>query len=158
MDKQESEVLYMAGKGLTLVEMIIGLAVTAVLAATVLVSFNFVDGRKLDTQARNMVSDLIWGRELAASNHHDYIVDFDIANETYSFYNGSKIAARLVRQQKLSVNLVNVTNWNHNTIPDFTFYAPKGNTSSTVLITLNQTGRSRIINVSNETGFIKMEQ
>jgi len=147
----------MDGKGLTLVEMAISLAITAVLAAIVLVSFNWVDNRKLDTQARNLVSDLIWGRELAASRHHNYIVDFDIANETYSFYNGSKSAANLVRKQKLSVNLVNVTKWDHSVIKNFTFSAPNGNTNSSVLITLNQTGRSRIINVSDETGFLRME-
>lgn len=156
MRQQKGKVPYMADKGLTLVEMVIGLAITAVLASTVLVSFNFVDGRRLDTQARNMVSDLIWGREKAASEHNNYKVDFDIATDTYSFFNGSP-PTNLVRQQRLSVDLTSVTDWNHNVITDFTFLAPKGNTSTSVLITLNQTGRSRIINVSDETGFVRME-
>jgi prepilin-type N-terminal cleavage/methylation domain-containing protein len=147
----------MADKGLTLIEMVIGLAITAVLAATTLVSFNVVDGRRLDAQARNLVSDLNWARELAASSHHDCIVDFDIANENYSFYNGSIAAANLVRQQRLSVDLASVTDWNLNAITDFTFSAPQGDASSSVLITLNQTGRSRIINVSDQTGFVRME-
>jgi prepilin-type N-terminal cleavage/methylation domain-containing protein len=146
----------MVDKALTLVEMVIGLAITAVLASTTLVSFNFVNGRRLDTQARNMVSDLVWARELAASSHNNYIVDFDIANETYSFYNGSM--ANLVRKQKLSVDLVNVTDWGHNIITQFTFSAPKGNISGdSALITLGQSRRSRIVNVSNETGFVRME-
>ena len=157
MPQPEGKVFHMANKGLTLVEMVISLAIVVVLASTTLVSFKLVDGRKLDTQARNLVSDLIWGRELAASTHHNYLVDFDIANETYSFYNGTKSAANLVKKQKFTVDLARVTDDALNVITEFTFLAPKGNTSISALITLNQTGRSRIINVSDETGFVRME-
>jgi Tfp pilus assembly protein FimT len=147
----------MADKALTLVEMVIGLAITAILVATSLVSFNFVDGRRLDTQARNMVSDLIWIRESAASRHNNYTVGFDITNETYSFFNGTAmIPANLVRRQRLTVNLASVKDWDGNAITRFTFFAPQGNASVTALINLTQAGKWRVINVSDETGFVRI--
>jgi Tfp pilus assembly protein PilE len=147
----------MADKAITLVEMVIGLAITAVLAATTLVSFNFVDGRRLDTQARNMVSDLSWLRELAVASHKDYTVVFDANNDSYSLYRDTVSAANLVRKQKLNVNLTVITDWQNNAITQFTFLFPKGSTTTSALITLNQTGRSRVINVGNQTGFVSME-
>lgn len=147
----------MADKALTLVEMVIGLAITAVLASTTLVSFNFVDGRKLDTQARNMVSDLSWLRELAVASRKNYTVVFDANNDSYSLYHDTVSAANLVRKQKLNVNLTVITNWQNNAITQLTFLFPKGNTTTAAWITLNQTGRSRIINVTNQTGFVSME-
>ncbi len=147
----------MINKAITLVEMIIGLAITAVLVATALVSLNFVDGRKLDTQARSMLSDLFWVRESAASLHNNYIISFDTTNETYSIYNGSVSPANLTRKQRLTVNLVNVTDWSNNPMSQISFSFPLGKPSDKVWINLSQSKRSRRLNISDETGFIKME-
>ena len=147
----------MSEKALTLIEMVISLAITAVLTTTTLVTLNFVGGRDLDTQARSLVSDLIWARELASSRHNNYIVVFNTTNETYSFYNGSIAPANLIRKQKFTVNLASVTDWSLNPITSVTFYFPKGNVSTPALINLNQAGRNRRVNISDTTGFIRME-
>jgi Tfp pilus assembly protein FimT len=150
----------MFNKALSLVEMIISLAITAVLTGTVLVSLTLVEGRKLDTQARNLLSDLSWVRETAATQHYNYTVVFDTAGDTYSIYNSSVAPANLIKSKKLMVNLVSINDWNNNPIPlsRFTFFYPKGNTSDQVSITLEQNKRTRRLNISDETGFIKMEQ
>jgi prepilin-type N-terminal cleavage/methylation domain-containing protein len=148
---------FMAKKALTLVEMVIALAITAVLTTTTLVTLNFVDGRDLDTQSRNMVTDLIWARELAASRHNNYIVVFNTTSETCSFYNNSIAPANLIRKQKLTVNLASVTDWSLNPITSVTFYFPKGSASVSALVNLLQTGRSRRVNITDETGFIRLE-
>ncbi len=147
----------MAEKAITLVEMVISLAITAILTTIILVSFRFVDGRQLDIQARNMLSDLIWVRELAVSIHKNYTIVFNTSGETYSFYNGSIIPANRIKLQNIPVNLSTVTDWDGNSITNFSFSFPKGNATTTVLITLRQTNRLRRLNVSDETGFIRME-
>jgi prepilin-type N-terminal cleavage/methylation domain-containing protein len=149
---------FMSKKALTLVEMVIALAITAVLASTALMTLNFADGRDLDTQSRSLVSDLIWAREMAVSNHTNYTVVFDNTNDTYSFYKGSVTPANLTRKRKFSIELVNVTNWTSSQITNFTFRFPKGNVSTAAVINLRQTGRSRRVNISDTTGFVRMEQ
>jgi prepilin-type N-terminal cleavage/methylation domain-containing protein len=147
----------MPEKALTLVEMVISLAITAVLTAIALVSLNFVSGRELDIQARNLVSDLTWARESVVSTHYNYTIAFDTNNETYSLYNGTVAPANLIKTQKLTVELVNVTNWTYAPKTNFIFYYPGGNASIPVLINLRQTGRSRRLNISDQTGFIRVE-
>ena len=149
----------MPKKAITLIELIIGLAITAMLVSVTVVSFNSMEGRKLDVEARNMLGNLIWAREIAASRHNDCTVVFDTANNRYSFYNGSISADNLVKNLSLSrgVNLDSVKKWTGSSLSQIIFYSPRGNCSSSALIALNQTNRLRRINISDETGFIKME-
>lgn len=151
----------MPKKAMTLIELIIGLAITAVLISVTVVSFNSIEGRKLDTQARNMVGNLIWAREIAAARHNNCTVVFDTANDRYAFYSGPVSAANLVKNLSLSqgIKLDSVKNWGGTALSPsrIIFYSPRGNASSSAVITLNQTNRLRRINVSDATGFIRME-
>jgi len=150
----------MPQKAITLVELLIGLAITVVIMSITVVSFNSMEGRKLDTQARNMVGDLIWAREVAASRHNDCTVVFNTANNWYAFYNGAVSTANLVKNQSLSrgVKLDSVKEGSTSLSPSqIHFHFPKGDCSNAAVITLNQTNRLRRINISEETGYIKME-
>lgn len=148
----------MPQKAITLVELLIGLAITVVIMSITVVSFNSMEGRKLDTQARNMVGDLIWAREIAASRHYNCTVVFNTANNWYAFYNGTVSANNLVKNQSLSrgVKLDSVKE-GATSLSQIIFHSPKGDSDSSAVITLNQTNRLRRINISKETGFIRME-
>ena len=149
---------YRLEKAMSLVELLIGLAITTVLMVMTVVSFNSMQGRKLDVQARNMVGDLIWAREVAASRHNNCTVVFNTANNWYAFYDGTVSAGILVKNQSLSrgVELDSVKE-GATSLSQIIFYSPRGNCSDSVVITLNQTNKLRRINISEETGFIRME-
>jgi len=150
---------YMPQKAITLVELLIGLAITVVIMSITVVSFNSMEGRKLDTQARNMVGDLIWAREVAAARHNNCTVVFNTANNGYAFYKGIVSANSLIKNQSLTrgVSLDSVEDWSGGTLNQIVFYSPKGDSSDSAVIILNQTNRLRWINISKETGFIRME-
>lgn len=149
----------MPKKAITLIELIIGLVITAMILSVTVASFNSMTGRKLDVQARNLIGDLIWAREIAAAEHKNCTVVFNTANNWYSFYNGTVSVNNLIKNQSLSrgVNLDSVEDWGGNTINQIVFLSPKGSSDTSALIILNQTNRLRRINISEETGFIKME-
>jgi Tfp pilus assembly protein FimT len=150
---------YLSKKAITLIELIIGLVITTVIMSVTVASFNSMEGRKLDVQARNMVGNLIWAREIAAARHNNCTVVFNTGNNWYAFYNGTVSTDNLVKNQSLSrgVDLDSVEDWNGNTLSQIIFYSPKGNSDTSAVIILNQTNRLRRINISEETGFIRME-
>jgi Tfp pilus assembly protein FimT len=143
-------------RALTLVEMIEGLVIMAIIAATILVSYGMVERRKLDTESRNLVADLTWVREMAASTHHNYTLEFNTTTDTYRVYNESVAPANLIKQKKLGVDLSSVTDFSGNTETQLTFSTPKGEAEERI-INLTQQGRFRNVRVFPGTGYAKIE-
>ncbi|MDD5347581.1 MAG: hypothetical protein PHT59_03100, partial [Candidatus Omnitrophica bacterium] len=94
----------------TLIELIVSMAIIAVISATVLVSMTLYDRRKLEIAGRTLNSDLMWARQMAVNTGTPYVVEFDLNDEAYFIYNNSVAPANLVRQEPLPahVDLVSV--------------------------------------------------
>jgi Tfp pilus assembly protein FimT len=137
-------------RAFTLVEMIMGLIITTLILVTVLVAFRFTSSRALDTESRSMVADLQWVREMAVSLHRNYIVSFDTNNDSYAIYNNSIASANLIKRQAFTVDLTSVTQ------SSVTFSPPWGAADNAVSINLTDAGKSRLVNITSETGYVSL--
>lgn len=138
--------------GITIIEMIVVIAIIAVVSGISLLSFTSLIGTRLDADARRIVSDLCWARQMAVATHQNYIAVLDIVNERYTIYRGSIAFNNQVKLQNLTADLVSV-------VPgpaQITFVFPQG-TASTQQINLSFQGRSRQVNVYGNTGYVKMQ-
>jgi Tfp pilus assembly protein FimT len=166
----------MKKKSITLVELLVGIAITLVLASVVLVSFSLIERRKLEMAGREMVTDFVWARQMAVSTNERYIVTFDRAGENYSIFNETIGAANLRRFKHLEVDLVNLTHpdWSGNSqnyAPNEIRFIPMtgsvtdnlnnpinfgwvANPRNFLGINLNHAGRNLAVGVFGETGFV----
>ena len=144
--------LYLNPLGITFIELIVVVMIIGIVTAASLVSFAILTPKKLEADARRIVDDLCWAREMAVTKHANYIVDFDIINERYDIYEGSITSNNLLKRQVLEVDLVSIT-----PVPArLTFAYPLG-TSQSKQINLNYQGKSRQVTVLEETGYVKMQ-
>lgn len=155
-------------KSFSLIELIVVLAIIAVVSAMGVTSFSNLTGNRLTTDARKIVNDLGWARQLSVAGHQNYvntgrqnyIVDFDTINETYSVYWASVAAANLVKTQTLNtgVDLVSVTDFlGIPLVPArLTFSFPSGTTQN-AYINLSSQGKTKTISVFGNTGYVKVQ-
>ena len=154
---------------LTLVELVVSLAIIAVVGTVVLVSFTILDRRRLETAARNLIADLSWARQMAVSRHQNYTVTFNqtgavitdgcgnvLEPESYSI---TDAACRLLDSARPIQRLgpVDIT-----ACPDtLVFESYRGtislNPPGSNIIRLEQSGRSRQIRVFVQTGYVRMD-
>ncbi len=154
----------MRKRALTLVEMIVGLSIIAIISGIVLVSFTLVDRRRLETEARNLLADLTWAREMAVAQHHNSIVDFDTSNELYVLYldrddDSTPDTGEEIKRQRLDVDLVSVTDFSGSPLSPpqrITFNYPNG-VAQDRIVNLRHGGRTRPIRVFGDTGFIRLD-
>ncbi len=95
-------------RGITIIELIVVIAIIAVLAGASMLSFTSLIGARLDADARKIMSDLCWVRQMSVATHQNYIVDFDPVNERYTIYRGSIAFNNQVKLQNLTADLVSV--------------------------------------------------
>ncbi len=152
----------MKDKALSLIELVVSLAITMIISATVLVSFTIIDRRKLETTARNLLADLSWAREMAVAEHQNYIIDFEInfsgTKDRYTIYRGSVASSNMKKRQELTVQLNSVTNFSGTPVSptQITFNYPSG-VAQDIIANLNSGGRTRPIRVFGGTGFIRLD-
>lgn len=134
-------------RALTLVELLVSLAIVAVIGSVVLVAFSLVERRRLETAARNLMADFWSIRQMAVTRHQNYTVNFDKANDTYTITDGS---GNIVKPtQRLQVDITT-------TCPDtLTFQSPQGKPSTDNIIRLEHQGRRREITVYAQTGNVE---
>jgi len=141
---------------ITLMELLIVIAISAVIYATVLIGISSIDKKRLEVAVRNIVSDLILARQLAASQHNNYIIVFDTAGEKYTVYRGSVVSTNKTQEKTLDVDLVSVTDWAGTPQTNLQFYSHTGLTDNR-LINVTFAGKSKLINVTALTGYVKMQ-
>lgn len=86
MERYTNRLDIMEKRGLTFVELIVVLVVLAVVSTAGLVSFSYIDDRKLDSEARRIVNDISWVREMAMNTHKNYIINFNGGTNSYEVY------------------------------------------------------------------------
>lgn len=141
-----------SSSGITLLELLSVIAIIAIISGVSLVSFTSLTGERLESDARKIVSDLTWARQMAVATHQDYIVDFDLINERYTIYRGSIAVNNQLKLQNLIADLVSVA-------PgpvQITFNSPIG-TAQTQQINLSLQGKTRQVIIYGNTGFVKMQ-
>lgn len=148
--------------GFSLIELIVVIAIIAIISGLGLSSFSTLSGDKLEGDARKIVNNLSWLRQMAvagtqyipAGSRQNYIAAFDTVNETYTIYQGSINPNNLIKSQNLSpgVNLVSVL-----PLPaQLTFSFPQG-TAQDKTITLNSQGKTRTVSVFGNTGYVRIQ-
>ena len=132
------------------------------------VSFSSLTGDRLNADARKMVNDLCWIRQLAVAGHQyisggsgrqNYIAVFDTTAESYTLYydlngNGSADIDEAIKTQSLNpgVDLASVS-----PLPaQITFSYPQG-TTQTKIITLNSQGNSKQVAAFANTGYVRIQ-
>lgn len=150
--------------GFTLIELIVVIAIMTVIAGISLSSSSKLAGDRITGDARKLVSDLCWIRQMAASGkrycvnclplavRQNYIVTFDTVGESYRIYQGSINPNNLIKTQNLSpgVDLASVS------LGQLTFSFPQGTTQDNT-ITLTSSGKTRQINVIGNTGYANIQ-
>ncbi|MCP4652136.1 MAG: prepilin-type N-terminal cleavage/methylation domain-containing protein [Candidatus Omnitrophica bacterium] len=137
-------------KGVTLIELIVVMAIVAIISGGAVVSFSLVDSRRLKAETNTLLADLWWAGEMATAKRKDYIVNFDTSNNRYSITDGTGNMVRPFRN--LGVDL--------NTAPDtMTFYAPRGfseidpATASEVILLQGSREERLLLGSSDSTGW-----
>jgi hypothetical protein len=98
----------MPRRSVTFIELITALAIMSIISATVGINFSLYDSRRLEVAGRIIAADMALTGQMAATYHRNYTVYFDIANDTYSIYNGSSNPANLTKRKALGLNLVTI--------------------------------------------------
>jgi len=140
------------GAGFTLIELMVTITIIAVITAAGIVSFSSLVPRRLEAEARKIVSDLCWARDLAVARHQNYVVDFDTTNERYIIYRGSINPVNEVKRQNLEVDLASVTP----APAQLQFNFPSGTTQSKQ-INLSYQGGTQGVIIFGETGYVKIQ-
>lgn len=142
---------------MTLVETVVVIAITVILAGVLLTSYANIITRNVEADARRIVSDLGWVRQLAVSTHTDYCIRFN-ANDYQIYTNTCGVSANLMKRQNLDVPIINP-----GTPFDLTYSSPRGTASSSasvsnvLTITLTRDNRTKNVLVFENTGYVKMQ-
>ena len=144
--------MFFQPKAVTLIEMIIALAIIAIVAFAITMSGGLASSQRLDCETRMLAADLRWARAMAVSKHNNYIIDFDLANEIYMVYENSVNPANLLKRQSLQVDIVSLS-----PAPNrITFNFPSGN-SQAKQIDLSYRAKTGRITIFGQTGYVKIQ-
>ena len=144
-------------RSFTLIEVIVVIIIIAVLYVVAVASFSSIAPKRLDADARKILSDLSWARQLAVAKHYNYVIRFDTAGETYRIYRDSVSSDNEVKYQRLGVDLYSVspgTDLRFYTFSDTNRQA--GTADNNFTITLRREGKEKTIAVYQGTGYIEI--
>ena len=142
-------------KALSLVEMTVVLTIIAIVTSAIVIYFAGPGSRRLEGEARKIVSDLCWARDMAVGKHINYIITFDTTDDSYAVYedrNRDDIpdAGEKLNEVRLETDLIPPTP------ASISFHFPYGRIQA-ASISLNYRGNSREIRIFPATGYVRME-
>lgn len=146
----------MKKRGFSLIELVVVVAIIAIISASLVISFSSLSGTRLDAEARKIVTDISWARARAAAMHTHQAISFDPVNRRYSVFRSptgttadftdSNLLKRVM--VGVSLSLIQTSLW---------IYSPRGNISGPDTITLDYGGRSKRVKVFSDTGHARIE-
>jgi Tfp pilus assembly protein PilE len=155
----------------TLVELIVVISITALLASTILVSYTLLDRRNLEVSARTLMSDLSWAREAAMTRHYQYIAVFNTSAREYTIYEDvsnfnvtDSGEERLTTRLKIdSLNITNASSGIPLTSPvEFKYILPYGEivaagATEEINVDMSRAGRTRRVKVFPVSAYLRMD-
>ena len=135
----------------TLVEIMTVMVVISTISASLVVSFSQLASRRLDAQSRRLTEGLAKVREMSASCHSTFFVDFDVLNKSYTVYKDSVASANFVERLNLDVDSITISPAPASAQFDY----PKGTSNAIKQIVLNSRGKTKQITIYPLTGYIK---
>lgn len=147
----------------TTVEIVTVITIITVISGLAVASFSAIGPKRLEADTRKIIGDLCWAREMAISQHRDYVAHFE--NNYYEIYHTSVDPANLLKRENLDVTINNpaypfdLTFYRFNNSPyrlGGTAYSA-ASVDNELVVTLFDRGRTQDIHVFEETGFMKME-
>ena len=127
------------------------MVVISTISASLVASFSQLASRRLDAQSRRLIDGLAKVREMAASCHSTFFVDFDLTNNAYTVYKDSVTAANFIERLVLDVDTITISPAPATVQFDY----PKGTSNIMKQIVLNSRGKTRQITIYPLTGYIK---
>jgi Tfp pilus assembly protein FimT len=142
-------------KAITLSELVTVVAIIGVITAVAMLSMAVLPSRRLRAEARRVVSDLNWAREMAAASHNNYCVRFQ--SRSYEIYRGS-CGGTALTTDTLQVDITNPSPPFNIVFNGFNSADLGGVADNDYTITLTQAGRTRNVYVYQNTGYAEMEE
>lgn len=148
----------------TLIELMVVIAIIAIVSSIGVASFSKLTGDRLTTDARKIVNDLCWARQRAVAIHRQHRVTFNLTTESYQIFddlNGDSVfdpATEEIKRQNLSVGVDLFSLVPPTTNLTFTF--PQGSlleAGPDWTITLNSQGKTREVRVFRNTGYVRIQ-
>ncbi|RLI02082.1 hypothetical protein DRO38_04360 [Candidatus Bathyarchaeota archaeon] len=142
---------------MTVVEMVAVIFIIAIVSAVIIMSYGNITTRGVEADARKIVADLCWMRQLAVAKHSNYCIRFN--TNYYEIYSNScGMPSNLLKRGNLSAILVSPS-------PpfDLTFNSIYGTAFSSVSvngilsITLTRDNRTKVVQIFENTGYVKMQ-
>ncbi|MCF7907601.1 MAG: prepilin-type N-terminal cleavage/methylation domain-containing protein [Candidatus Omnitrophica bacterium] len=165
--------------GFSLVEIVVVVAIIALVSVTVGVSLSTLAPRELENEVQKLTGDLAWAKSMSISTHFHYKVDFDINsdnaitfadNVTYIIYTIDPDdltvppVETVVKRRILSVDRITLIPGLGGpvTLLNLSFMTPQGNLNTTISdpVTIQLQKGSAVANVTirNLTGHISWER
>lgn len=86
-------------------EIMVVIAIVTLISAMAAISFSGIGPRKVEAEARKIVSDLYWVRSMAISRHQDYWIRF--SSDAYEVFHTSIDPANFIKREELAVAIIN---------------------------------------------------
>lgn len=144
----------MKKRSFSLVEIVTVVSIIVVITSSVVVSFFIAGSKRLEAEARKIMSDACWAREAAISTHQDYYLHFNSG-----YYEVYDEGGNVVKRQNLVSTITSPS-----TPFDVYFYTfsqgPSpwtGGDADSVSISLSHQGKTKTITVFSKTGFVIMQ-
>lgn len=138
-------------KGFTVIEVLIIVIIVGLLSGIAMLSASLIFSRQLDSDARKLLADISWVREMAVSKHNSYTITINTSNESYTITDAGGIAIKPTQRLKSDITGAPST---------ITFQAPLGtitlNPAGSSLITLTHNAKQKQIRLYTETGYAKI--
>lgn len=139
--------------GFTLVEMLVVIAIAAIMLGAGVYYISALNPRKVEAEAAKLISELNRVRQAALGRHQNYTVTFDTAGDSYRVDSESGDERQ---SNSLAVDLTSVTDFSGSPKNQALFYYPKG-TGQDRIINLTSGGKSRNIRLFSQTGYARTE-
>ena len=140
-------------KGFTLVEMLVVIAIAAIMLGAGVYYLSALNPRKVEAEAIKLISELNRARQAALGRHQNYTLTFDLAEDSYQISSASSDERQT---NSLAVDLVSVTDFSGSPENQLVFYYPKGIAQDRI-ISLSSSGLIRRVRVFSETGYVRIE-